>query len=265
MKLIYLSDVLNRYRDVNDVNQTVHVMKYIFPRQFGLHNVFTSTVDFKESAHIFKDYTLREQEIAVLQQRRDIKRAEKEKTDMCQQKIPKRLRGMTVELVTKLRKLHQRCSYAAILQYYCPISVSSTRSANDIPLSFKALDKSRLASHALPKEVGNSTGNVATQYVNVEEPKYTELACSVSEVSAFCRAVLLNIVPHGFWGDTETYRQNEAIISKYIDMFIRARKSESLSIHEIIQNFKVRSSIHKRFIKLTLVDYRPVLVAMSTH
>ncbi|RYP91931.1 hypothetical protein DL770_001991 [Monosporascus sp. CRB-9-2] len=44
---------------------TMRVMMYMFPRQFGLHNVFTSKVDFKETSQRLKDYTLREDEITA--------------------------------------------------------------------------------------------------------------------------------------------------------------------------------------------------------
>ena len=36
--------VMSRYQNVDDRAETIHVMKYIFPRQFGLHNAFTSAV-----------------------------------------------------------------------------------------------------------------------------------------------------------------------------------------------------------------------------
>lgn len=90
-------------------------MMYIFPRQFGLHNVFTSVVDRQQTAQKFQDYTLREDEIAE----KFPKPAEGEPPKI---KIPKRLRGNTQELVHKLQVLHKRCSYAEMLQYYCPVS-----------------------------------------------------------------------------------------------------------------------------------------------
>ncbi|CAD0096672.1 unnamed protein product [Aureobasidium mustum] len=55
--------VLNRAGNDEEVDQSAHLLKYIFPRQFGLHNVFTYAIDMKNSAQPFKDYTLREQEI----------------------------------------------------------------------------------------------------------------------------------------------------------------------------------------------------------
>lgn len=89
-------------------------MMYIFPRQFGLHNVFTSTVDRQKTAQKFQDYTLREEEIAA-------KFPPTKSGDKPAIRVPKRLRGKTMELVRKLQVLHSRCSYAELLHYYCPV------------------------------------------------------------------------------------------------------------------------------------------------
>lgn len=89
----------------------IRILMYIFPRQFGLHNVFTSEVDHRETVQPFKDYTLREEEI-------DSKYPEKSGI-----KIPKRLRGKAKDLVQKLQVLHSRCSYNRLLEYYCPVSL----------------------------------------------------------------------------------------------------------------------------------------------
>ena len=95
-------------------------MKYIFPRQFGLHNVFTSSVDRRETNHQFKDYTLREHEIknAMADAERFSKRPPR------QTKVPKRLREGASILVAKLQKLHTRCAYVELLKHYCPVEVS---------------------------------------------------------------------------------------------------------------------------------------------
>ena len=42
-----------------------HILKYIFPRQFGLHNVFTCTLSYWENGGHFRDYSDRETEIKV--------------------------------------------------------------------------------------------------------------------------------------------------------------------------------------------------------
>lgn len=90
---------------------------YIFPRQFGLHNVFTSTVDRQQTAQKFQDYTLREEEIAA---KFTAPEAGKKPT----RHIPKRLRGKATHLVQRLQVLHTRCSYSEMLHHYCPVSAS---------------------------------------------------------------------------------------------------------------------------------------------
>ncbi|KAI0548296.1 hypothetical protein F4679DRAFT_325591 [Xylaria curta] len=95
----------------NDIH-TLKVMMYMFPRQFGLHNVFTSKVDPKETSQRLKDYTLREEEIHEKFGRLG---------DLAHLKTPKRLRGRAKDLVRKFQVLHQRCSYSRLLQHYCPV------------------------------------------------------------------------------------------------------------------------------------------------
>lgn len=99
-------------------------MRYIFPRQFDLHNVFTSKVDTRETAMPFKDYTLREAEIHQVMCRTLDKRAtDAEDIRRWKSRIPKRLRGAPTTLVNKLRTLNQRCSYTELLRHYCPVEV----------------------------------------------------------------------------------------------------------------------------------------------
>ena len=83
-------------------------MKYIFPRQFNLHNVFTSEIDSKETVQKLKDYTVREQEIW--------------KSHGKKNHLPKRLRSQPFYLVSKLRKRHSKCSYTRTFQHYCPVN-----------------------------------------------------------------------------------------------------------------------------------------------
>ncbi|KAE8353886.1 hypothetical protein BDV28DRAFT_98831 [Aspergillus coremiiformis] len=107
--------VLNRFSSSDSLSQTVHVMKYIFPRQFCLHNVFTCTPDSRTSTLPVNDYSSREQEIA-----------RSEKRSGSTTKVPKRLRGKAVELVQQLQNRHKRCSYGELLRYYCPAQVCPT-------------------------------------------------------------------------------------------------------------------------------------------
>lgn len=121
-------DVLNRYQDSKNLNHTIHVMKYIFPRQFGLHNAFTSKVDSRETVQPFKDYTLREQEIAHQQRLVALKKGN-QPNHCARQRLPKRLRGTVVVLVKKFQRMHSKCSYNELLRHYCPLRVNSPQSA----------------------------------------------------------------------------------------------------------------------------------------
>ena len=98
-------------------------MKYIFPRQFGLHNAFTSKVDSRETVQPFKDYTLREQEITQADRQKSLKRGGRSGLPM-KPLLPKRLRGATYDLVKALQRRHARCSYVELLKHYCPVRVS---------------------------------------------------------------------------------------------------------------------------------------------
>ena len=97
-------------------------MKYIFPRQFGLHNVFTCSVDSRETSHTLKDYTLREREIALSTHGRRTSSDNKSRTS--DRSLPRRLRGLLVALIAKMQKLHTKCSYSELLKHYCPVDVS---------------------------------------------------------------------------------------------------------------------------------------------
>jgi len=97
-------------------------MKYIFPKQFGLHNVFTHVTDRRETTHAFKDYTDRENEITGAPKSRD-------------EKVYRRLGSRILPLVTKMHKLHKRCSYDATIHYYCSSASERTRDT-ELELSF---------------------------------------------------------------------------------------------------------------------------------
>lgn len=68
----------------------------------------------------------------------------------------------------------------------------------------------------------------------------TDYATSASAVSAFCRAVLLKIVPPQFFGDDAEGLANRKIIMKYVDAFIKMRRFESPSLHEVCSGLKVK-------------------------
>ena len=174
--------------------ETVHIMKYIFPRQFNLHNVFTSETDFKETAQTFKDYMTRELEIR--------------KSCGKKHSIPRRLRGLPFHLIARLRKRHNNCSYAQLLEHHCPMS-RDTKHQSTVS-SCKAADHS-----------------------------FTELASSSHSVLAFCQAVVNKVVPSAAWGAGEAGLHNKRKIMRSIDVFVKMRKFECPTLFQVMEGIKV--------------------------
>ncbi|KAF3315486.1 hypothetical protein TWF173_003404 [Orbilia oligospora] len=163
--------VLNRFYNFKKRDNNVHVLKYIFPRAFGLHNVFTSTVDKQDTAQIFKDYTLREDEIDLMiskskddRRLRKILKKKQETESGCPddndelhhghvpppsplpdinrkegrayetvENLPQRFRGRIPHLVGELVRLQRRCKYHPLLQHYCSSSVINTTAPDPRP------------------------------------------------------------------------------------------------------------------------------------
>ncbi|KAI6350784.1 hypothetical protein MCOR25_010392 [Pyricularia grisea] len=214
--------VLNRYPAISDADKgrkggdgepadvarqekmrgnTIHCMMYLFPRQFGLHNAFTSVVDHTQTSQRFQDYTLREEEIQQKYQGSSLGRVS----------IPKRLRGAPFHLVEKMQVLHRRCSYSALLKHYCPAS-----STDEIVASLKD-GGAKIDEHGL----------------------ILDLATPAVHVSAYCQAVLSRLVPDKFWGDGEIRVANKKVFLKHVDHFVKLRRFETMNLHELSQGLKI--------------------------
>ncbi|KAL8703103.1 MAG: hypothetical protein Q9201_003694, partial [Fulgogasparrea decipioides] len=249
--------VLNRYPNPEIPDHTTHIMKHIFPRQFGLHNVFTSTVDPKETAQPFKDYTLREQEIA-----------EKEKSPLkknffgSRHRLPRRLRGAVFDLVRKLQKLHSRCAYYELLKHYCPLRTrkhlatpSLTRKPSQKPATSAASARSVLTSAVTATQAASQHRSTASQAVvppqapqSAIEPlqpdcPLVDYATPVSEVSAFCRAVLSNLIPNAFWGQNVDGAHNKEVIMRKIDQFVGLRSGLDESLNCLVTTQQITSMV----------------------
>ncbi|KAK2592858.1 Telomerase reverse transcriptase [Conoideocrella luteorostrata] len=229
--------------DKNDL-ATTKVMMYMFPRQFGLHNVFTSSVNSLETAQKFQDYTLREDEIANL-----LKDTQKHSSLVgARTKIPKRLRGTARTIVRKLQILHGSCSYAELLKHYCSSKLDKKHSR-------KESGSGKLAPRISPPQeleiAHQGSGGPATRW-NPEEiadslsregafqfNSLVELATPTSQVSAFCQAVLSNIVPNSAWGEGDIMVHNKATVLRHVDHFVKLRRFESMTLHEISQGLKI--------------------------
>ncbi|KAE8444198.1 hypothetical protein EG329_000795 [Mollisiaceae sp. DMI_Dod_QoI] len=196
---------------------TLQVMMYIFPRQFGLHNVFTDEVDPWQTMQPFKDYTLRDDEIVD------------KFPGQPMPKIPKRLRGRTVELVRRLQVNHKRCPYKILLDHYCPV-----RSTPHLLSSLTFKVPGQLSKHALLEisQTTNRTAKLKSQMpvardqsagfstqatIPARKPSMMDHATPSAMVSAFCRAALAHLVPSGFWGSGATATQNKRVFEQNVD------------------------------------------------
>ncbi|KAL7935256.1 Telomerase ribonucleoprotein complex RNA binding domain-containing protein [Trichoderma chlorosporum] len=226
-------------KDIRRQNEahTTRLMMYIFPRQFGLHNVFTSAINTNQTAQKFHDYTLREDEINKKM------RASKDSPEKSLPKLPKRLRSSARDLVRRLQILHARCSYFELLKHYCPTFLDGAHGSK------------KKAGILEPSGISSSVPGQATQTVGPQSKRRTrrnpveasvlpeykslvELACPVACVSAFCQATLSKIIPDNFWG-SEKDCHNKSMFLRKIDHFIKLRRFEMISLHEIVQDFKV--------------------------
>lgn len=68
----------------------------------------------------------------------------------------------------------------------------------------------------------------------------TDYATPASSVSAFCRAVLRKLIPPRFFGEGEIGAWNRNLVMNHADSFIKLRRFESLSLHEVCKGLKVR-------------------------
>lgn len=75
----------------------------------------------------------------------------------------------------------------------------------------------------------------------MKKPKLslTDYATPASSVSAFCRAVLHRLIPHRFFGDGKSGVWNRKNIMAHVDSFIKLRRFENLTLHEVCKGLKV--------------------------
>ncbi|CAK7270640.1 Telomerase reverse transcriptase [Sporothrix epigloea] len=179
---------------------------YIFPREFGLCDASTASAEKADSLSRYKsNLTLRESEIAAKLSLPD----GQEKTKLS---IPKRLRGDAMALIEKMQKRHSRCAYLPLLDHYCP----DGRPPNEYA--------------ARSSETVSASANSAPLIV---------LATPLTQVSAFCRAVIQKVVPPEFWGSDVDGTRNKTAVLRKVDFFIRLQRYENLNLHAVLHGVKI--------------------------
>lgn len=72
----------------------------------------------------------------------------------------------------------------------------------------------------------------------------TDYATPASSVSAFCRVVIQKLIPRQFWGVGPDGISNLKLVLRHVDRFIKLRRFESLSLHEVCKGIKVGHRSH---------------------
>ncbi|KAK5164075.1 Telomerase reverse transcriptase [Saxophila tyrrhenica] len=190
---------LNQRQVDNEDIRAKHILKYVFPKQFGLHNVLASQTDIQDTSQPFMDYTDREKEIARLICDWKRRRGPAEESGPNEPPLPKRLRGGAVLLASRLLKRHSRSAYTALLDHYCPSPIKDDFNPETI----------------------------------------TKHASTSAQVSAFCRAVTSKVFLAELWGDGDAKHHNRQILLRSVDKFIRLRRYESLTLHDVLQRIQL--------------------------
>ncbi|GAA5841755.1 hypothetical protein JCM5353_007420 [Sporobolomyces roseus] len=235
-----------------------HLAKYVFPRQFGLHNVFD-----RDKVNLWMrvrpDYEDREMEI--------------KKLGLI--KTPERVKS-ALGLLGRLSVLHERCNYRKLLGIKCPSKVphrklddqekslvvdmlseagpctqlsrsnlsfnhessssldpTSTPRPLQPPATAESLVPSTARSEAPLPSFPFEQGKVEKE--KDTKPKLSEYACTPYEVESYVQAVVRDVIPRAFWGS----ESNAKLIMKQISQFLRMRRFETISLHSLFQGFSL--------------------------
>lgn len=224
--------VLNRYSDSKDAKQMAHVMKYIFPRQYGLHNVFTHDLESRGVGQGFKDYTLREIEISG-----SLGRVASNHTKI--EHLPRRLRGAAQDLVRKMQRNSKNCPYAQLLRYYTSqtgfIGPTTDRFTPDE--SVQCVMKTQLTA-SLPSYTMMTTSSIH-EAAKAVPGSIMQYATPTVQVFAFCQAVLRHVLPRDAFGTGLEGKANRDRLIRWVGRFITMGRNETLNLHTIVQGIKI--------------------------
>ncbi|GAC99531.1 hypothetical protein PHSY_007133 [Pseudozyma hubeiensis SY62] len=234
--------------------RTRHLAKYVFPRHFGLHNVFTGQRDYDTTTQPFRDYTVREVEIKLLGAKR----------------TPKVLRPV-LPVLAKILTRHDKLNYRALLERCCPSRVPKGRLTaqerqqivqdlaevesmqqpsvcQDLPVKAvqqKKGERTALASSTqnnIVKAQASSAGEKDSVKATFElappaprKPRYTNYAVpTTGQVVHFITLAIKSLLPRDLFGSLH----NQKLVLATIGDFVRLRRYETFNLHQIAQSFR---------------------------
>ena len=155
---------------------------------------------------------------------------------------PRRLRGGAVRLVQKIHRNHQSCTYSQLLRHYCPLVSSNCELALvhdksitlSIPSSEPLVTQIRMARSSTPEaNTVSTTHHGGTAFLPHATPTV--------RVSAFCRAVVSNLLPRNALGSGLEGQHNHDTIMKRVDDFVQLRRFENMNLHQVSQSLSISS------------------------
>ncbi|KAE8225352.1 hypothetical protein CF319_g1893 [Tilletia indica] len=257
-----------------------HILKYMFPRQYGLHNVFTSVVDRNLTTQAFPDYTMREAEIRLRGRCKTPKRVmtvrglvktmlrridnfdfKRTLDRCCPSRIPHRplTQSERAELAADLSEVHPS-NIASQVQRTMQASQMSTsegsRPAHPPGTQAAAHSSQKVqtptSSHA---QAITSRAKITIEKQAKEKPRFYKYAVSTGQVSYFVYVVLKSIIPQGLLGS----QHNINVLLRKASKFIKGRRYESLTMHEVMQGIRISEIDWLRPVNARAQQQRPTV------
>lgn len=231
--------------------RTRHLAKYVFPRHFGLHNVFTGARDYDTTTQPFRDYTVREVEIKALGAVR----------------TPKALRPV-LKVLAKILARHDKINYRALLDRCCPSRVPKGRltaqerqqivqdlaevesleptQCQDVPVKPTRKESGCAATSTIQTKViqvpsdaapvkAPAKATIELASPALRKPRYTNYAVpTVGQVVHFVTMTIKSLLPRDLFGSLH----NQTLLLDTIADFVRLRRYETFNLHQIAQSFR---------------------------
>ncbi|BGP25246.1 Telomerase reverse transcriptase [Rhodotorula toruloides] len=202
-----------------------HLAKYIFPRQFGLHNAFTSPKP-RTSLEVLPDYLDRELEIKKLGS----------------SKTPSRLKIVLPHL-ERLALLSRRCNLRKVLDKRCLSKVNHKSLSQDersAVLELMGEMRTQVSRGEVSVDISHTSlviphGRTQANEQARSKPKLAEFACSLHEVDLYVQEVVREVIPKAFWGSDQNFK----LVQKHISSFLALRRHETTSLHALLQGMVV--------------------------
>ncbi|CEH16267.1 telomerase reverse transcriptase [Ceraceosorus bombacis] len=228
-----------------------HVMKHVWPLEYGLHNVFTSSRDWKKTSQPFQEYGNRDVEIAAKGQIKTPLRLKKarhliaimlhkhDRLDyrrmsdiMCRSLLPRRrlTEHDRDEIAFNMAELPGSSQFAR------GGSLGPTASSSQLPPTTQAHEDDLEPASGAPQSrehLDQISMQVATQAR--DKPRFIRYAQPTGQVARYVCAVIRSTVPIDLLGS----RLNYGKFQRAVRQFVHARRYESVNMHQLLDGLRL--------------------------